>query len=126
VGCTREHPIPEDSILADYRDFVRQVSELPDGLIIAPALALCGKLLTPDVTLDFGGSKPLTIYNFMTTPAGLRKSTTFAPAEKIARQILMSDDFLYGNASDSALFDTFEQQPHRLQFEDEGNTLLRT
>jgi hypothetical protein len=21
-GCTREHPIPEDSILADYRDFM--------------------------------------------------------------------------------------------------------
>lgn len=38
----------------------------------------------------------------------------------------MSDELIYGNASDSALFDTFEQQPHRLQFEDEGNTLLRT
>lgn len=126
AGGTREHPIPEDSILADYRNFVRQVSELPDGLIIAPALVLCGKLLTPKVTLDFGGSKPLTIYNFVTTPSGLRKSTTFAPAEKIARQILMSDDLLYGNASDSALFDSFEQQPHRLQFEDEGNTILRT
>ncbi|WP_395733555.1 DUF3987 domain-containing protein [Prosthecobacter sp.] len=125
-GRTREHPIPEDSILADYRDFVRQVSELPDGLIVAPILALCGKLLTPEVMLDFGGLKPLTLYNFMTTPAGLRKGTTFAPAEKIAREILMSEDLLCGNASDSALFDTFEQQPHRLQFEDEGNTILRT
>ena len=125
-GCTREHPIPEDSILADYRDFVRRVSELPDGLIVAPILALCGRLLTPDVTLDFGGSKPLTMYNFIATPAGLRKSTTFKPAEKIAQQILMNNDLLYGNASDSALFDSFENQPHRLQFEDEGNTLLRT
>jgi len=125
-GRTREHPIPEDSILADYRDFVRQVSELPDGLIVAPILSLCGKLLTPEVTLDFGGLKPLTLYNFMTTPAGLRKGTTFAPAEKIARLILGSDELLHGNASDSALFDTFEQQPHRLQFEDEGNTILRT
>ncbi len=122
----REHPIPEDSILADYRDFVRQVSELPDGLIIAPVLALCGRLLTPHVTLDFGGTKPLTIYNFVTTPSGLRKSTTFAPAEKIARKILMDCDLLYGNSSDSALFDSFEVQPHRLQFEDEGNTILRT
>ena len=125
-GCTREHPIPEDSILADYRDFVRGVSELPDGLIIAPILSLCGRLLTPDVTLDFGGSKPLTMYNFIATPAGMRKSTTFKPAEKIAQQILMHSDLLYGNASDSALFDSFENQPHRLQFEDEGNTLLRT
>ncbi|MFZ2276864.1 MAG: DUF3987 domain-containing protein [Prosthecobacter sp.] len=125
-GCTREHPIPEDSILADYRDFVRKVSELPDGLILAPILSLCGRLLTPAVTLDFGGSKPLTMYNFIATPAGLRKSTTFKPAEKIAQKILMSSDLLYGNASDSALFDSFEQQPHRMQFEDEGNTLLRT
>jgi hypothetical protein len=125
-GGTREHPIPEDSILADYRDFVRKVSELPDGLILAPILSLCGRLLTPDVTLDFGGSKPLTMYNFVATPAGLRKSTTFKPAEKIAQKILMSSDLLYGNASDSALFDSFEQQPHRMQFEDEGNTLLRT
>ena len=125
-GCTREHPIPEDSILADYRDFVRGVSELPDGLIVAPILSLCGRLLTPDVMLDFGGSKPLTMYNFIATPAGMRKSTTFKPAEKIAQQILMHSDLLYGNASDSALFDSFEQQPHRLQFEDEGNTLLRT
>ena len=125
-GGTREHPIPEDSILADYRDFVRTVSEMPDGPIIAPILSLCGRLLTPDVVLDFGGRKPLTLYNFVTSPAGLRKSTTFGPAEKIARQILMSDDMIYGNASDSALFDTFEQQPHRLQFEDEGHTLLRT
>ncbi len=125
-GCTREHAIPEDSILADYRDFVRRVSELPDGLIVAPIIALCGRLLTPQVTLDFGGSKPLTMYNFIATPAGLRKSTTFKPAEKIAQKILMHCDLLYGNASDSALFDSFEIQPHRLQFEDEGNTLLRT
>ncbi len=125
-GCTREHPIPEDSILADYRDFMRGFSELSDGLIIAPILSLCGRLLTPDVTLDFGGSKPLTMYNFVACPAGLRKSTTFKPAEKIAQQILMHNDLLYGNASDSALFDSFESQPHRLQFEDEGNTILRT
>lgn len=125
-GSIREHPIPEDSILADYRDFVRRVSELPDGLIVAPIIALCGRLLTPDVTLDFGGSKPLTMYNFIATPAGLRKSTTFKPADKIAKKILMHCDLLYGNASDSALFDSFEIQPHRMQFEDEGNTLLRT
>ncbi|MDI1311218.1 DUF3987 domain-containing protein [Prosthecobacter sp.] len=130
-GHSREHPIPEDSIpedsiLADYRNFVRGVSELPDALIIAPILALCGKLLTPHVTLDFGSQKPLTMYNFIATPAGLRKSTTFAPADKIARKILMSDDLIAGNASDSALFDTFENQPHRLQFEDEGNTILRS
>lgn len=125
-GCTREHPIPEDSILAEYRDFVRYVSELPDGLIVAPILALCGKLLTPNVSLDFGGLKPLTIFNYIATPAGLRKSTTFAPAEFISRRILKTDDFIGGNASDSALFDTFENQPHRLQFEDEGNTILRT
>jgi len=122
----RDHPIPNDSILADYRDFVRGVSELPDALIVAPILALCGKLLTPQVTLDFGTQKPLTLYNYIATPAGLRKSTTFAPAEKIARQILNSDDLIAGNASDSALFDTFENQPHRLQFEDEGNTILRS
>ena len=125
-GCSREHPILEDSILADYRDFMRGFSELSDGLIIAPILSLCGRLLTPDVTLDFGGSKPLTMYNFVACPAGLRKSTTFKPAEKIAHQILMHNGLLYGNASDSALFDSFEDQPHRLQFEDEGNTLLRT
>lgn len=124
--CIREHPIPEDSILAEYRDFVREVSELPDGLLIAPILALCGKLLTPNVSLDFGGIKPLTIFNYIATPAGLRKSTTFAPAEAIATLILNADDQIAGNASDSALFDTFEKQPHRLQLEDEGNTILRT
>ncbi len=123
---TREHPIPEDSILMDYRDFARCVSELPDGLIVAPILALCGKLLTPNVTLNFGSQKPLTIYNFVACPAGLRKGTTFAPAIKIARHLLAPEDFIGGNASDSALFDTFEQQPHRLQFEDEGNTILRS
>ncbi|MDI1312107.1 DUF3987 domain-containing protein [Prosthecobacter sp.] len=123
---TREHPIPEDSILMDYRDFARCVSELPDGLIVAPILALCGKLLTPNVTLNFGSQKPLTIYNFVACPAGLRKGTTFAPAIKIARHILTPEDLIGGNASDSALFDTFEQQPHRLQFEDEGNTILRS
>ena len=122
----REHPIPEDSILADYRDFVRSVSEAPDSLIVAPILCLCAKLLTPEFMLDFGGRKPLTLYNFFTAPSGLRKSTTLNPAEKIARRILMGNDMIYGNASDSALFDTFEEQPHRLQFEDEGNTLLRT
>jgi hypothetical protein len=125
-GCMHEHPIPEDSILADYRDFVREVSELPDGLILAPVIALCGKLLTPRVRLDFGSLKPLTIYNFMATPSGLRKSTTFVPADMIARRILNPDDLISGNASDSALFDSFEEQPHRLQFEDEGNTILRS
>ncbi len=110
----------------DYRDFTRCVSELPDGLIVAPILALCGKLLTPNVTLNFGSQKPLTIYNFVACPAGLRKGTTFAPAIKIARHLLTPEDLIGGNASDSALFDTFEQQPHRLQFEDEGNTILRS
>jgi len=122
----REHPIPEDSILMDYRDFTRNVSELPDGLIVAPILALCGRLLTPNVTLNFGGRKPLTIFNFVASRAGMRKSTTFLPAVQLARHILTPDDLIGGNASDSALFDTFEQQPHRLQFEDEGNAILRS
>ena len=110
----------------DYRDFTRNVSELPDGLIVAPILALCGRLLTPNVTLNFGGRKPLTIFNFVASRAGMRKSTTFLPAVQLARHILTPDDLIGGNASDSALFDTFEQQPHRLQFEDEGNAILRS
>lgn len=122
----REHPIPEDSILASYRDFARQVTEAPDSWIAAPVLALCGKLLTPNVWLDFAGRKPLTIFNFVVGPAGLRKSTTFAPAEAVALRVLTPEDSVSGNASDSALFDSFERQPHRLQLEDEGNTILRT
>jgi hypothetical protein len=122
----REHPVPEDSILHHYCLFAQTVTEAPDCWIVAPVLALCGKLLTPEVSIDFAGTKPLTLFNFMAGPAGLRKSTTFAPALAIAQRVLNGDEQHEGNASDSALFDVFAEQPHRLQFEDEGNTILST
>lgn len=123
---SRTHPIPEDSALADYRDFMRGLSEAPDSWLLAPILAVVARLLTPAVFLDFGGPRPLTLFQFIAGPAGLRKSTSVNPAERIAGKLLPSLALLVGNASDSALFDTFEKGPHRLQIEDEGNTLVRT
>ncbi len=122
----RTHPVPEDSALARYRNVLRGISEAPDSWLVAPILAVAACLLTPAVSLDFGGPKPLTLYQFIAGAAGLRKSTSTTPAERVAARILQRRDFVTGNASDSALFDSFEKNPHRLQIEDEGNTLVRT
>lgn len=122
----RIHPVPDDSLLSDYIKIVRDISEAPDAWLVAPILSLCGRLMTPNVKLSLGSLKPLTMFQFIAGPAGLRKSTSFAPAESLARELLDDDAQLSGVASDSALFLQFEQNPHRLQFEDEGNTLLKT
>jgi hypothetical protein len=120
----RIHPVPDDSVLSRYIEAARDVSEAPDAWLVAPILALVGRLMTPNVKLSLGSLKPLTLFQFMAGPAGLRKSTSFAPAEALARELLDDDDQIAGVASDSALFAQFEQNPHRLQFEDEGNTML--
>ena len=62
-GLPASTPPPEDSTLAEYRDCVRGASDLPVGLIVTATLSLCGRLLTPDAMLDFGGSKPLTTFS---------------------------------------------------------------
>ncbi len=122
----RTHPVPEDSAIARYRDVMRGISEAPDSWLVAPILAVAARLLTPAVQLDFGGYKPLTLFQFIAGPAGLRKSTSVNPALRIASLLLPPKALLVGNASDSALFDSFEKEPHRLQMEDEGNTIIRT
>jgi hypothetical protein len=124
LSLNRTHPVPSDSILQEYLDEVRNVSEAPDSWLIAPVLSLCGRLLTPNVYLSLGTLKPMTIYNFIAGPAGLRKSTSFNPAEILAYQLLDDSDLIQGNVSDSSLFQIFEENPNRLQFEDDGNTIL--
>ena len=124
LSLNRTHPVPSDSILQEYLEVVRCVSEAPDSWLIAPVLSLCGRLLTPNVYLSLGTLKPMTIYNFIAGPAGLRKSTSFNPAEILAYHILDDSDLIQGNVTDSALFQIFEENPNRLQFEDDGNTIL--
>jgi hypothetical protein len=124
VYPNRSHPIPTDSILQEYLEVARGVSESTDSWLIAPILSLCGRLLTPNVYLSLGSLKPMTIYNFIAGPAGLRKSTSFNPAEIMASNLLTDDDLISGNVSDSSLFQLFEENPNRLQFEDDGNTII--
>jgi hypothetical protein len=124
LSLNRTHPVPSDSILQEYLEVVRCVSEAPDSWLIAPVLSLCGRLLTPNVYLSLGTLKPMTIYNFIAGPAGLRKSTSFNPAEILGYHILDDSDLIQGNVSDSSLFQIFEENPNRLQFEDDGNTIL--
>jgi hypothetical protein len=124
LSLNRTHPVPSDSILQEYLEVVRCVSEAPDSWLIAPVLSLCGRLLTPNVQISLGTLKPMTIYNFIAGPAGLRKSTSFNPAEILAYHLLDDSDLIQGNVSDSSLFQIFEENPNRLQFEDDGNTIL--
>ncbi len=85
--CTRVHPVPEDSAIADYRDTMRGISEAPDSWLVAPILAVVARLLTPGVWLDFAGHKPVTLFQFLAGPAGLRKSTSTNPADRIAAKL---------------------------------------
>jgi hypothetical protein len=120
----RDHPVPEDSILADAAEFNRRVSEAPNSFTIAPLLCLAGRLLTPDCFWDFAGRKFTNLFNFVVGPPGVRKSTAFGLTEQLAKLTLPPNALHEGSASDSALFERFENEPHILQIEDEGNTLL--
>ncbi|MDF1659964.1 MAG: DUF3987 domain-containing protein [Verrucomicrobiales bacterium] len=127
-NCTpppeRIHPIPEDSVIALVRDIGRDFSEAPDSFTIAPFLALIGGATTPRCYLDFAGKKYANLYQFVVGPPGVRKSTAFKITERIGTQALNSDAFHSGNASDSAAFAKWEKQPHRIQLESEGNTIV--
>lgn len=126
AGGSREriHPVPEDSILADLRDLAQEFSEAPDSFAIAPALALIGGALTPGTWWDFAGRKYPNLFQFVVGPPGVRKSTSFKLAESIGKDALPSDRFHEGNASDSAAFAKWQEQPHRIQLESEGNTVV--
>lgn len=126
AGGNREriHPVPEDSILADIRDLAREFSEAPDSFAIAPALALIGGALTPGTWWDFAGRKYPNLFQFVVGPPGVRKSTSFKLAESIGKEALPSNRFHEGNASDSAAFAKWLEQPHRIQLESEGNTVV--
>ena len=54
---------------------MRGVSELTEGLIVAASVTFCGRLLTPDALLDFGGNRPLMMYNFIVQAHGFSRIT---------------------------------------------------
>lgn len=118
------HSVPDDSILADAIAFNREQSEAPDSFTIAPILCLAARLLTPKCYWEYAGKKYLNLFNFVVGPPGIRKSTAFKLAEELAKLTLPDTALHEGSASDSALFERFEIDPHMLQIEDEGNTLL--
>lgn len=120
----RIHPVPADSILANAIEFNRGVCEAPDSFTIAPLLCLAGRLLTPSCFWRFAGIKYPNLFNFVVGPPGIRKSTAFQLAEELAKLTLSKTVLHEGSASDSALFERFEAEPHMLQIEDEGNSLL--
>lgn len=120
----RVHPIPEDSTLALARDISRHFSEAPDCFAIAPFMANVGGATTPNCYWSFGGRKYLNVFQFAVGPPGIRKSTAFKIAELTGRAALTSDAFHEGAASDSAAFAKWQKQPHRIQIESEGNTLV--
>lgn len=120
----RSHPIPEDSILQDFLMIARTVSEAPDSFSIAPMLAVCAKLLTPDCYWNFAGKKYPNLYQFVVGPPGVKKSTSFKLAEIIGDRILLKGHWHRGNASDSALFEKFELNPHRLHLQSEANPII--
>lgn len=120
----RVHPVPSDSILADFLDVARDFSEAPDSFAIAPILAVAGALLTPATGWNFAGRKHPNLFQFVVGPPALKKSTSFRLAETVARTILSPEHFHGGNASDSALFEKFQGNPHRLQIESEANPTI--
>jgi hypothetical protein len=122
----RIHPIPEDSIIADFRDIAREVSEAPDSFAVAPFLALIGGVLTPGCSWDFAGPKYCNLFQFVVGPPGIRKSTSFKLTERIGKDALSSDAFHSGNASDSAAFGKWKKQPHRIWLESEGNVTVQS
>jgi hypothetical protein len=122
----RIHPIPENSILANFLDIAREVSEAPDSFAIAPFLALIGGVLTPRCWWDFAGRKHCNLYQFVVGPPGIRKSTSFKLAEQIGKEALSPDSFHSGNASDSAAFGKWKKQPHRIWLESEGNVTVQS
>lgn len=120
----RVHPIPQNSILSDATAFNREVSEAPDSFTVAPLLALVGGLLTPNCYWNFAGRKYCNVFNFVVGPPGIRKSTSFNLAKEVSRRVCNLNQRFEGSASDSAMFSEFEKQAHRIQIEDEANTLL--
>jgi hypothetical protein len=80
--------------------------------------------MTPRCFWDFAGKKFPNVFQFVVGPPGIRKSTSFKIAEKVGKTALASDSFHAGNASDSAAFAKWQKQPHRIQIESEGNTVV--
>lgn len=120
----RKHPVPEDSVLSDFLGLARKFTEAPDSFPIAAMLAVCARLLTPSLWMDFAGRKHPNIFQFIVAPPGIKKSTSLIYPNLIANRLLPPEALHQGNASDSALFSVFEAGPHRLQMESEANVVV--
>ena len=115
---------PEDSILEDYMNYARNLTESEDQIIIGTYLPIVAAVLGRNVDLDFAGKKFPNLYTVIVTKPGLRKSTTIRLAKNIGRSVLDDGSFLDGVASDEALFDLYLANPDRILIEDEGNAIL--
>jgi hypothetical protein len=87
-------------------------------------LAVCGRILTMAVWMDFAGRKFPNVFQFIVAPPAVKKSTSLKFPELVAAKLLPNEAIHQGNASDSALFSAFEAGPHRLQIESEANVVV--
>lgn len=122
---SRPNPVwPEDSILEDFIQMARGVSESEDAILIGSILPIAAALLARRVFIRFGSKKYPNLYHLIVTKPGLRKSTTINFADHIAKKLLPPSNFVSGASSEQALFKCYLPNPDKLWIEDEGNTIL--
>jgi hypothetical protein len=129
-GHCQEVPFPQDSILADYYNYVITQSEGADSYIIGAAMPLVAAILARNVWVPWANG-PLfpNLYALLIGPPGNLKSTSIDPIAPIARGVIGELDktpfyFLPHSYSPESLFDAYFQHPHRFLVCDDANATL--
>jgi hypothetical protein len=120
---------PEDSILAEYMEAGRSITEGADCYLLGAILPVVGALLKRRLYISFGaGPKYPNIFSILVGRPGDRKSSTIGLAARIARRILPLEAFLPMNVSPEGLFEQYYPGsgglPDKLWICDDANAVV--
>jgi len=115
---------PKDSILNDFVEYARSQSEAQDSILIGSIIPVIAGCLARRVYVKFGAKKYPNVYNMVVARPGERKTLTAQIAQEIAARLLPENSFVWGVASDQALFKTYQANPDKVWIISEGNPML--
>lgn len=92
--------------------------------MVKTARGIIAGCLARRVYLKFGAKKYPNVYDMVVARPGERKSSTVQIVQEIAARLLPENSFVWGVASDQALFKTYQANPDKVWIISEGNPLL--
>ncbi len=116
--------LPPDSILMDWFERRKEVSEAADCFIAGAILPVVGAILARNVWFPWDGKQYPNLFVLLAGKPGDRKSTEINAVERFARRLLPAEAFLPDSFSPETLFDAYEGRSDKLWVAPDANPTL--